>query len=153
MHQSFHQELWRSIKEARMVMLKECALDVVKKATMPMGVQRSVRELGPVMRDYIASSVEKTNILPVGVKKRMIINCMAKVPIVLRSVRCPKLASLPRQMIRVPQPDRNAINFQCPISIPHRVAKISKTERSNRILFKSRYQGTKEVLQKVDQRS
>ena len=112
---------------------------------MPMGVQRSVTERDPVMRDYTASSVEK-DILPVGVKKRMIINCMAKVPIVLRSVRSPQFASLPRQRIRVPQPDRNAINFQCPISIPHRVAKISKLERSNQALFKSLYLSTTEVL-------
>ena len=67
-------------KEARMGMPKECVLYVVKKGTMPMGVQRSVRELGPVMRDYIASSVEKTDILLVGVKKRMMINPMTEVP-------------------------------------------------------------------------
>ena len=129
-----------------MGMFEECALDVVKKATMPMGVQRSVRELGPVMRDYIASSVEKTDILLVGVKKMMIIKCMAKVPIALHLVRCHQVTSLPRWMIRVPQPDRNAINLRCPISVPHRVAKISKPERSNQALFRSFYQGTEEVL-------
>ena len=97
---------------------------------MPMGVQRSVTERDPVMRDYTASSVEK-DILPVGVKKRMIINCMAKVPIVLHSVRRHQLASLPGQMIRVPQPDRNAINLQCPTSAPYRVAKISKARKAS----------------------
>ena len=115
---------------------------------MPIAVHKSVRRLDLVILDYVASSVEKMDIMPVGVKKRMIINCMAKVPIVLRSVRSPQLASLPRQMIRVPQPDRNAINFQCPISITHRVAKISKPERSNQALFKSLYQDMKDASTK-----
>jgi hypothetical protein len=119
MHKSCYQQVRRSIKEARMGMLKECALDVVKKATMPMGVEQSVRELDPVMRVYIASSVEKTDILLVCVKKRMIINCMAKVPIVLHWVRRNQLASLPGQIIRVPRPDRSDINLQCPIYVPH----------------------------------
>ena len=82
-------------EKVRMGVLKECALDVVKKATMPMGVQRSVRELGPVMRHYIASSVEKTDILLVGVKKRMMINPMTEVPTSLHLVRHHQLAPLP----------------------------------------------------------
>ena len=77
------------------------------------------------------TSQEKMDILPVGVKKRMTINCMAKVPIVLHSVRRHQLASLPGQMIRVPQPDRNAINLQCTTSAPHRVAKISKARKAS----------------------
>ena len=117
--------------EARMGMLRECVLYVVKKGTMPMDVQQSVRRLDPVILDYTASSVEKMDILPVGVKKRMTINCMAKVPIVLHSVRRHQLASLPGQMIRVPQPDRNAINLQCTTSAPHRVSKISKARKAS----------------------
>ena len=66
-------------EEARMGMPKECVLYVVKKGTMPMGVQRSVRELDPVMRDYTASSMEKTDILPVDVKKKVINNSMTEV--------------------------------------------------------------------------
>ena len=66
-------------KEARMGMPKECVLYVVKKGTMPMGVQRSVRELDPGMRDYTASSMEKTDILPVDVKKKVINNSMTEV--------------------------------------------------------------------------
>ena len=57
-----------------MVMLKECALDVVMKATMPIDAQQNVRGLGPVTLDYIVSSAEKTDILPVGVKKRTMID-------------------------------------------------------------------------------
>ena len=77
---------------------------------MPIVVPQSIRELGPKMLDYIASSVEKTDILPVGVKKRMMINPMSEVPTSLHSVRHPQLASLPRQMIRIPQPDKNVIH-------------------------------------------
>ena len=36
-------------EKVRMGMLRGYALDVVKEATMPTGVQRSVRELDPVM--------------------------------------------------------------------------------------------------------
>ena len=132
-------------EKVRMGMLKECVLDVVKKGTMPITVQQNIRELGPVVRDYTVSSVENTDILLVGVKKRMIINCMAKVPIVLHSVRRHQLASLPGPMIRVPQQDRNAINLECPIFVAQRVAKISKPERTNQALFKSLYLSTTEV--------
>jgi hypothetical protein len=63
------------------------------------------------------------------VKKRIMINPMSEVPTSLHSVRHPQLASLPRQMIRIPQPDKNAIKLQCPIFVPHRVTKISKPEK------------------------
>jgi len=65
--------------EARMSMLRECVLYVVKKGTIPMDVQQSVRRLDPVILDYTASSVEKMDTLPVGVKKKMIINSMTEV--------------------------------------------------------------------------
>ena len=40
MYKSFHQELWRSRKVVRMDVLREyCVINVVKKATMPMGAQ------------------------------------------------------------------------------------------------------------------
>jgi len=74
-------------EEARMGLLKECVLTVVKKGTMPIVVQQSVRGLGPMILDYIASGVEETDILPVGVKKRMMINPRTKIPIALHSVR------------------------------------------------------------------
>ena len=93
-----------------MLMLKEYALDVVKKGTMPIDVQPSIRGLGPVNLDYIDSSAEKTDILPVGVKKRMIINLVTKIPIALHSVRRRQLTPLPGQMIRIPQPDKNVIH-------------------------------------------
>ena len=102
---------------ARKGMPKECVLYVVKKGTMPMGVQRSVRELDPVMRDYTASSMEKTDILPVGV------------PIAPHSVRHHQMAPLPGRMIRIFQPDKDAINPQCSILMPPRVAKILKQDK------------------------
>ena len=74
-------------EEARMGLLKECVLDVVRKGTMPIAVQQSMRGLGPMILDYIASSAEETDILPVGVKKRMMINPRTKIPIALHSVR------------------------------------------------------------------
>ena len=116
-HKLFHQELWWSKNEVEMDMLKECALHVVKKATISLGVQQSIRELGPVVRVYTSSSVEKTDILLVGV------------PIAPHSVRRHQLAPLPGWMIRIYQPDKNALNLQCPIFVPHRVAKISKPEK------------------------
>ena len=67
-------------------MLSGHATIVVKKGTMPIVVQQSIRRPGPMILDCIASSVEKTDILLVGVKKSMIINRMAKVPIALHSV-------------------------------------------------------------------
>ena len=110
-------------EKVEMGMLKECVLDVVKKGIMPIAIQQSIRRPGPVMLDYIASSVEKTDILPVGVKRRLIINPMIEA---LHSVILHQLASLPRLTIRIPQPNKNAINLQCPILIPHRVVKILK---------------------------
>ena len=74
-------------EEVRMGMLKECVLYVVKKGTMPMDVQQSVRRLDLVILDYVASSVEKMDTLLVGVKKRMIINPMAEIPIALYLVK------------------------------------------------------------------
>ena len=53
-----------------MGMLRECVLYVVKKGTMPMDVQQSVRGLDPVILDYTASSLEKMDTLPIGVKKK-----------------------------------------------------------------------------------
>ena len=66
-------------EEVRMGLLKECVLAVVKKGTMPIAVQQSVRGLGPMILDYIASSAEKMDTLPVGVKKKMVINSMTEV--------------------------------------------------------------------------
>ena len=74
-------------KEARMGMLKGYVLYVVKKGTMPMDVQQSVRRLDLVILDYVASSVEKMDTLSVGVKRRMMISPMTKIPIVLHSVK------------------------------------------------------------------
>ena len=100
-----------------MGMLKECVLDVVKKSIMLIAVQQSIRRPGPVMLDYIASSVEKTDILPVGV------------PIAPHSVRHHQMAPLPGRMIRIFQPDKDAINPQCSILMPPRVAKILKQDK------------------------
>ena len=69
------------------------------------------------MLDYIASSVEKTDILAVGV------------PIAPHSVRHHQMASLPGWMIRIFQPDKDAINPECSILMPPRVAKILKQDK------------------------
>jgi len=50
----------------------------VKKGTIPMDVQQSVRRLDSMILDYTVSSVEKMDTLPVGVKK-MIITSMTEV--------------------------------------------------------------------------
>jgi len=75
-------------EEARMGMLKECVLCVVKKGTIPMDVQQSVRRLDLVILDYTVSSVEKMDTVPVGAKKRIMINPRTKIPTTLHSVRC-----------------------------------------------------------------
>ena len=41
----------------------------VKKGTIPMDVQQSIRGSGSAILDYIASGLEKMDTLPVGVKK------------------------------------------------------------------------------------
>ena len=99
-------------KEARMGMPKECVLYVVKKGTMPMDVQQSIRRNSMIL-DYIASSVEKMDNLPVGVKRKMIIDSMTEVHEDLRGDTRPQ------------------------------------TRRNNQALFKSLYQGTKDVLRKM----
>jgi hypothetical protein len=60
---------------------------VVKKATMLIIVQQSVRGFCLVMMDYIASSVKKMDISLVGVQKRMIINPGIEVSIPLLLVK------------------------------------------------------------------
>ena len=112
--------------EARMGMLKECVLYVVNTGTIPMDVQQSVRRLDPVILDYIASTVEKTDTLPVGVKNRMMINPRTEIPTTLHSVRCHQLAPLIGSIIRIRQPNKNAINLKCSILIPHQVTKIQR---------------------------
>ena len=99
-------------KEARMGLLKECVLAVVKKGTMPMDVQQSIRRLDPMILDYIASSMEKLDTLPVGVKRRMMINPRTEAPIAIHSVRRHQLIPLPRRMIRIPLPNENAVSLQ-----------------------------------------
>ena len=74
-------------EEAKMGLLKECVLAVVKKGTMPIAVQQIVRGLGPMILDYTASSVEKMDTLSVGVKRRRMISPRTKIPIVLHSVK------------------------------------------------------------------
>jgi hypothetical protein len=62
------------VKKAKTKVLKDCVSNVVKKATILIIVQQSVRGFCLVMMDYIASSVKKMYISLVGVQKRMIIN-------------------------------------------------------------------------------
>ena len=104
-------------EKVEMGMLKECVLDVVKKGIMPIAVQRSIRSPGPMMLDYIASSVEKTDILLVGV------------PIAPHSVRHHQMPPLLVWMIKILQPDKDAINPQCSILMPPRVDKILKQDK------------------------
>jgi hypothetical protein len=62
------------VKKVKTTVLKDCVSNVVKKATMLIIVQQSVRGFYLVTMDYIASSVEKMDILLVGVQKWMIMN-------------------------------------------------------------------------------
>ena len=116
-------------EKVEMDMLKECVLYVVNTGTIPMDVQQSVRILDPVILDYIASTVEKMDTLPVGVKNRMMINPRTEIPTTLHSVRCHQLAPLIGSIIRIRQPNKNAINLKCSILIPHQVAKILRQEK------------------------
>ena len=114
-------------EEARMGLLKECVLDVVEKGTMPMDVQPSVRRLNPMILDYIASSVGKMDTLLVGVKKRIKINLRTKIPIAMHSVRRHQLTPFSGWMIKIPQPDKNAINLRYPNLMSHQDSKERKT--------------------------
>jgi hypothetical protein len=75
------------VKKVRKKVLKDRVSNVVKKATMLIIVQPSVRGICLIMMDYIASSVEKMDILLVGVQKRMIINPRIEVLIPLLLVK------------------------------------------------------------------
>jgi hypothetical protein len=75
------------VKKVKTKVLKDCVSNVVKKATMLIIVQQSVRGFFLVMMDHIASSVEKMDILLVGVQKRMIINPRIEVLILLLLVK------------------------------------------------------------------
>jgi hypothetical protein len=76
------------VKKAKTKVLKDCVSNVVKKVTMLIIGQQSVRGFCLVMMDYIASSVEKMDILLVGVQKRMVINPRIEVSIPLFLVKC-----------------------------------------------------------------
>jgi hypothetical protein len=75
------------VKKAKTKVLKDCVSNVVKKATMIIIVQQSVRGFCLVMMDYIASSVEKMDILLVCVQNRIIINPKIEVSIPLLLVK------------------------------------------------------------------
>jgi hypothetical protein len=75
------------VKKAKTKVLKDCVSNVMKKDTMLIIVQQSVRGFYLVTMDYIASSVEKMDILLVGVQKRMIINPKIEVSIPLLLVK------------------------------------------------------------------
>jgi hypothetical protein len=71
------------VKKVKTKVLRDCVSNVVKKATMLIIVQQSVRGFYLVMMDYIASSMEKMDILLVGVQKRMVINLRIEVSVSL----------------------------------------------------------------------
>jgi hypothetical protein len=75
------------VKKAKTKVLKDCVSNVVKKATMLIIVQQSVRGFCLVTMDYIASSVEKMDISLVGVQKSMVINTRIEVSIPLVLVK------------------------------------------------------------------
>jgi hypothetical protein len=76
------------VKKAKTKVLKDCVSNVVKKATMLIIDQQSVRGFCLVTMDYIASSVEKMDILLVGMQKRMVMNPRIEVSIPLLLVKC-----------------------------------------------------------------
>jgi hypothetical protein len=75
------------VKKAKTKVLKDCDSDTVKKVTMLIIVQQSVRGFCLVTMDYMASSVEKMDILLVGVQNRIVINPRIEVSIPLLLVK------------------------------------------------------------------
>jgi hypothetical protein len=75
------------VKKSKTKVLKDCVSNVVKKATMLIIVQQSVRGFSLVTMNYIASSMEKMDIFLVGVQNRMIINPRIEVSIPLLLVK------------------------------------------------------------------
>jgi hypothetical protein len=71
------------VKKVKATILKDCVSEALKKVTMLIIVQQSVRGFCLVTIDYIASSVEKMDIVLVGVQKRMIVNPRIEVSIPL----------------------------------------------------------------------
>jgi hypothetical protein len=76
------------VKKTKTKVLRDYVSNAVKKATMLIIVQQSVRGFFLVTMDYIASSVEKMDILLVGVQKRMVIHPRIEVSIPLLLVKC-----------------------------------------------------------------
>ena len=63
MYKPFHQELWRSGKVVRMDVLKEyCAINVVKKATMPTDVPQSEEARMGMLKECVLYVVKKGTI-------------------------------------------------------------------------------------------
>jgi hypothetical protein len=75
------------VKKAKTKVLKDCVPNAVKKATMLIIVQQSVKGFCLVTGDYIASSVEKTNLLLVGLQNRIVINPRIEISIPLLLVK------------------------------------------------------------------
>jgi hypothetical protein len=75
------------VKKVKAAILKDCVSEALKKVTMLIIGQQSVRGFCLVMLDYIASSVEKMDILLVGMQKRMVINPRIEVSIALLLVK------------------------------------------------------------------
>jgi hypothetical protein len=75
------------VKKAKPKVLRDYVSNVVKKATMLIIVQQSVRGFCLIMMDYIASSMEKMDILLVRVQNRIVINPRIEVSIPLLLVK------------------------------------------------------------------
>jgi hypothetical protein len=75
------------VKKAKTKVLRDYVSNVVKKATMLIIVQQSVRGFCLITMDYIASSMEKMDILLVGVQNRIVINPKIEVSIPLLLVK------------------------------------------------------------------
>jgi hypothetical protein len=76
------------VKKVKATVLKDYVSDALKKVTLLIIGQQSVRGFYLVTMDYITSSVEKMDILLDGVQKRMVINPRIEVSIPLLLVKC-----------------------------------------------------------------
>jgi hypothetical protein len=89
---AFHPDRIRQLKkhaseESQDKGIRDYVSNVVKKATMLIIVQQSVRGFCLITMDYIASSMEKMDILLVGVQNRIVINPKIEVSIPLLLVK------------------------------------------------------------------
>ena len=127
MYKPFHQELWRSRKVVGMDVLKEyCVYKCGEIGHYANGCPMKHKRTRSRGTRLYCLKYEKDGHLASWCPNSPALGQTTSV------------GPLPGWMIGIPQLDKNAINLQCPIFVPHRVAKISKPGKQASIAKKEK---------------